>query len=142
MICAIFHYPWGCVARFLRRPGILWDLNAGDTCSTQLGLVVFLSVLLDFFAAFFVGVIGEELRFHHFWRVYPPLTIDAITEPLPSITSVLSLQSKQTDTCVSEPELSIAEQVSQALASRALPCSKKGGETLRADSRIGGYPIC
>ncbi|MGB5443941.1 MAG: Preprotein translocase subunit SecY [Psychromonas sp.] len=29
----------------------------------QLGLVVFLSVLLDLFAAFFVGLIGEELRF-------------------------------------------------------------------------------
>lgn len=29
----------------------------------QLGLVIFLSVLLDLFAAFFVGLIGEELRF-------------------------------------------------------------------------------
>lgn len=31
--------------------------------AAQLGLVIFLSVLLDFFAAFFVGLIGEELRF-------------------------------------------------------------------------------
>jgi hypothetical protein len=35
-------------------------INATDA---QLGLVVFLSVLLDIFAAFFVGLIGEELRF-------------------------------------------------------------------------------
>ena len=35
-------------------------INAMDA---QLGLVVFLSVLLDLFAAFFVGLIGEELRF-------------------------------------------------------------------------------
>ncbi|MCP5077389.1 MAG: Preprotein translocase subunit SecY, partial [Psychromonas sp.] len=31
--------------------------------TAQLALVVFLSVLLDLFAAFFVGLIGEELRF-------------------------------------------------------------------------------
>lgn len=31
--------------------------------TAQLGLVIFLSVLLDLFAAFFVGLIGEELRF-------------------------------------------------------------------------------
>ncbi|MBP2701262.1 Preprotein translocase subunit SecY [Photobacterium lucens] len=36
--------------------------------SAQLGLVVFLSVLLDFFAAFFVGLIGEENRFRHKFR--------------------------------------------------------------------------
>lgn len=34
-----------------------------DAMDAQLGLVVFLSVLLDLFAAFFVGLIGEELRF-------------------------------------------------------------------------------
>ncbi|GLS91384.1 hypothetical protein GCM10007916_24530 [Psychromonas marina] len=34
-----------------------------ETKTAQLGLVVFLSVLLDLFAAFFVGLIGEELRF-------------------------------------------------------------------------------
>lgn len=31
--------------------------------TAQLGLVIFLSVLLDLFAAFFVGLIGEEIRF-------------------------------------------------------------------------------
>ncbi|MFT5557853.1 MAG: hypothetical protein ACI9RZ_000305 [Sphingobacteriales bacterium] len=34
-----------------------------NTTDAQLGLVVFLSVLLDLFAAFFVGLIGEEQRF-------------------------------------------------------------------------------
>ena len=34
-----------------------------DPISAQLGLVVFLALLLDVFAAFFVGLIGEELRF-------------------------------------------------------------------------------
>jgi hypothetical protein len=37
-------------------------LNIDDT-TAQLALVIFLSVLLDLFAAFFVGLIGEELRF-------------------------------------------------------------------------------
>ena len=43
--------------------------NAFGTSSSQaqLGLVVFLSILLDFFAAFFVGVIGEEQRFCYFF---------------------------------------------------------------------------
>ncbi len=36
------------------------NINAAEA---QLGLVVFLSVLLDLFAAFFVGLIGEEIRF-------------------------------------------------------------------------------
>ncbi|MEJ6078186.1 Preprotein translocase subunit SecY [Vibrio sp. 1-Bac 57] len=34
-----------------------------ETKTAQLSLVIFLSVLLDLFAAFFVGLIGEELRF-------------------------------------------------------------------------------
>ncbi|MGI2257843.1 Preprotein translocase subunit SecY [Shewanella sp. GXUN23E] len=101
------------------------NLLGVDTRAAQLGLVVFLSVLLDFFAAFFVGVIGEELRFRHFWRVHRPLTIDAISEPLPSITPVLTLQSMPADSDNHEPELSLSEQVSQALANRALPCSKR-----------------
>ncbi|WP_408057214.1 Preprotein translocase subunit SecY [Veronia nyctiphanis] len=48
-----------------------------STQDAQLGLVVFLSFLLDFFAAFFVGVIGEELRFRQFFRRYGEVTIDA-----------------------------------------------------------------
>lgn len=47
------------------------------TDMAQLGLVIFLSVLLDFFAAFFVGLIGEELRFRHFYRRNNGMTIDS-----------------------------------------------------------------
>jgi hypothetical protein len=43
--------------------GSIADGLAIPPMDAQLGLVVFLSVLLDLFAAFFVGLIGEELRF-------------------------------------------------------------------------------
>ena len=46
--------------------GLIGSLADGlniKAVDAQLGLVVFLSVLLDLFAAFFVGLIGEELRF-------------------------------------------------------------------------------
>ncbi len=49
------------------------------TQTAQLGLVVFLSVLLDFFAAFFVGLIGEENRFRHQFRHTNPVTIDGFS---------------------------------------------------------------
>ena len=43
--------------------GSIADGLSIKTQDAQLGLVIFLSVLLDLFAAFFVGLIGEELRF-------------------------------------------------------------------------------
>jgi len=43
--------------------GSIADALSIKNQDAQLGLVVFLSVLLDLFAAFFVGLIGEELRF-------------------------------------------------------------------------------
>ncbi|MGQ5485827.1 Preprotein translocase subunit SecY [Photobacterium damselae subsp. piscicida] len=45
----------------------------------QLGLVVFLSVLLDFFAAFFVGLIGEENRFRQQYRQLHALSLAGIS---------------------------------------------------------------
>ncbi|UTV30386.1 Preprotein translocase subunit SecY [Photobacterium atrarenae] len=59
-----------------------------QTQTAQLGLVIFLSVLLDFFAAFFVGLIGEELRFRNQFRRVNPITIDAFddqTTPAPEL---------------------------------------------------------
>ncbi|WP_413111762.1 Preprotein translocase subunit SecY [Thaumasiovibrio sp. DFM-14] len=44
--------------------GLANSLNLSFSAA-KLGLVIFLSVLLDLFAAFFVGLIGEELRFRH-----------------------------------------------------------------------------
>ena len=102
------------------------NLLGVDTKAAQLGLVVFLSVLLDFFAAFFVGVIGEELRFRHFWRGHSPLTIDAISEPIANIAPVLALQQTMADDLDAEPEpLSVPQQVAKALAGKSLPCSKR-----------------
>lgn len=101
------------------------NLLGVDTKAAQLGLVVFLSVLLDFFAAFFVGVIGEELRFRHFWRAHSPMTIDAITEPLTSMTPVLTLPQAVDVPLEGEATLSVPEQVAKALAEKLLPCSKK-----------------
>ncbi len=50
-----------------------------STQTAQLSLVVFLSVLLDFFAAFFVGLIGEENRFRYQFRHTNPMTIDGFS---------------------------------------------------------------
>ncbi len=46
----------------------LADVFGTSSKQAQLGLVVFLSILLDFFAAFFVGLIGEEQRYRYFYR--------------------------------------------------------------------------
>ncbi|MCV6038377.1 hypothetical protein OFP00_35395, partial [Escherichia coli] len=56
--------------------------NAFGTTSqqAQLWLVVFLSILLDFFAAFFVGLIGEEQRFRHYYRRYVGMTVASIRD--------------------------------------------------------------
>ena len=54
----------------------------GTTSSkAQLGLVVFLSILLDFFAAFFVGAIGEEQRFCHFFQNYKEKKAEHSVDP-------------------------------------------------------------
>ncbi len=44
--------------------GLATSLNVSAEAA-KLGLVVFLSVLLDLFAAFFISLLGEELRFRH-----------------------------------------------------------------------------
>ncbi|MCM0151483.1 Preprotein translocase subunit SecY [Photobacterium galatheae] len=53
-----------------------------STEAAQLGLVIFLSILLDFFAAFFVGLIGEELRFRqNFNRKHAIYVSDTTVRP-------------------------------------------------------------
>lgn len=91
--------------------------------TAQLGLVVFLSVLLDFFAAFFVGLIGEENRFRHQFHNMKPLTIEGFTAKESMPTELLS-HFDETDT-VSEPEKTSYEQVIQALSSNRVNCSKR-----------------
>ncbi|HFQ4938034.1 TPA: Preprotein translocase subunit SecY [Vibrio vulnificus] len=95
----------------------------------QLGLVVFLSVLLDFFAAFFVGVIGEEQRFRHWYRRFG----DSAAEPVESVAPVgyLPHLNAQQDYPIAETKEAqptpspLYLDVAQALASNELSCSKK-----------------
>ncbi|HFQ4976795.1 TPA: Preprotein translocase subunit SecY [Vibrio vulnificus] len=95
----------------------------------QLGLVVFLSVLLDFFAAFFVGVIGEEQRFRHWYRRFG----DSAAEPVESVAPVgylPHLNAQQDYPIAATKEAQPAPSplyldVAQALASNELSCSKK-----------------
>jgi len=89
----------------------------------QLGLVIFLSVLLDFFAAFFVGLIGEEQRFRHRFNKNKTEDLEAEPETQQQENNKISvaLQLK------AEPEQvkSIYDQAYEALKSERVNCSKK-----------------
>ncbi|NRB23852.1 Preprotein translocase subunit SecY [Shewanella sp.] len=91
--------------------------------TAQLGLVVFLSVLLDFFAAFFVGLIGEENRFRHQFHNMKPLTIEGFN-PAESKSPELLSHFDDAD-IVAEAEKSPYEQVLQALSLNWVNCSKR-----------------
>ncbi len=104
----------------------------------QLGLVVFLSILLDFFAAFFVGLIGEEQRFRYFYRRHRGVLFETIRdiEPqpagyLPHIQeeqqAVVKESAELDPTEIKEPEekKTLFEQVSDALSTRQITCTKK-----------------
>ncbi len=100
------------------------------SAQAQLGLVVFLSILLDFFAAFFVGVIGEEQRFRHFFRRHRgEVTIDAIADIKPA--GYLPHLVEQTENAPDaepeppEPELTLIEKVCLSLEKGELNCTKK-----------------
>ncbi|MGF1693245.1 Preprotein translocase subunit SecY [Photobacterium kagoshimensis] len=103
-----------------------------QTQTAQLGLVVFLSVLLDFFAAFFVGLIGEEQRFRHQFRRMNPITIDAFDNALhkqPELLTHVNTDEKrepENDAPV-EPEkpLTPYEQVFAALNDNKVNCTKR-----------------
>jgi len=101
-----------------------------DAKTAQLALVVFLSVLLDFFAAFFISLIGEEQRFCHQYRRLKPITIDD-NSSVPELIGVsYSLSNKPmesqvvNDTSVSEP-ISLYQQTILALDSKQASCTKK-----------------
>ncbi|BAJ02639.1 hypothetical protein [Shewanella violacea] len=91
--------------------------------SAQLGLVIFLSILLDFFAAFFVGLIGEENRFRHQFRNMEPLTIEGFS-PAESATAGLLSHFDDTE-IVAEVEKTPYEQAIHALSSNRVNCSKR-----------------
>ncbi|MGF1726186.1 Preprotein translocase subunit SecY [Photobacterium nomapromontoriensis] len=103
------------------------------TQTAQLGLVVFLSVLLDFFAAFFVGLIGEEQRFRNQFRRIKPITIDAYstheTKEPELLTNQFSSDTNEShhDEQPVEPvkPKSLYEQAIEALSSNKVNCTKR-----------------
>jgi hypothetical protein len=101
--------------------------------TAQLGLVIFLSVLLDFFAAFFIGLIGEEQRFRQRFSHIKPITIDANQHsPTPELLSHhmslarddKSALESNVHGSVIEP-LSLYQQAVAALEAKQINCSKK-----------------
>ncbi|MGR5132517.1 Preprotein translocase subunit SecY [Vibrio alfacsensis] len=103
----------------------------GTTSSqAQLGLVVFLSILLDFFAAFFVGLIGEEQRFRQFFHRYGGVTLANVRDIEPEPAGYLPhiKEDDQVDAAQStEPEepKTLIDQVSEALKEHQITCTKK-----------------
>ncbi|QDF66272.1 Preprotein translocase subunit SecY [Shewanella sp. SNU WT4] len=90
--------------------------------NAQLGLVVFLSVLLDLFAAFFVSVIGEELRFRHYYHNYRPM----LSPSSNNIDVDLPLRLHLDEHVVDDVEpLSLFDEVCLMLAQGDISCSKK-----------------
>ncbi|EGQ7947431.1 Preprotein translocase subunit SecY [Vibrio parahaemolyticus] len=107
--------------------------NAFGTTSqqAQLWLVVFLSILLDFFAAFFVGLIGEEQRFRHYYRRYAGMTVASIRdidpEPAGYLPHIKDDDEPAIEQKIEEPEepKTLLEQVSDALKTHQITCTKK-----------------
>ncbi|KLV06925.1 Preprotein translocase subunit SecY [Photobacterium aquae] len=109
------------------------------TQTAQLGLVIFLSVLLDFFAAFFVGLIGEELRFRNQFKNNNTITIDSFANCEPKEPELLTHYYQGSDEEFSagdeqamtkqapepvEPK-SLYEQAIDALSQNKVNCTKR-----------------
>lgn len=91
--------------------------------TAQLGLVVFLSILLDFFAAFFVGLIGEENRFRQRFNQIQPITLEGYT-PLNAKDSDFLPHFEPMQLPEAEPKTTY-EQVLEALGANRVNCSKR-----------------
>ncbi|MDV5170220.1 Preprotein translocase subunit SecY [Photobacterium rosenbergii] len=111
-----------------------------ETETAQLSLVIFLSVLLDFFAAFFVGLIGEELRFRNQFRRVGPITINTYADNEIKQPELLTNQQQEStednveaETEVNEPVAptepekpkSLYEQAIEALSTNQVNCTKR-----------------
>ena len=100
-------------------------INAMDA---QLGLVVFLSVLLDLFAAFFVGLIGEELRFTRTLANSKAQTAQAVSKQQANNIQIAEIEqdtvSETTGTPVSRPEM-LFQKALDILHAGEVRCSKK-----------------
>lgn len=104
----------------------------------QFGLVVFLSILLDLFAAFFVGVIGEEHRFRYAFvhRNIFDIQAQELNKPLEYLENQTDCfyeqnHNNQDDAIktkadeIEKTPLSLPEQVKNALNGGIVICSKK-----------------
>ncbi|MBB1487740.1 Preprotein translocase subunit SecY [Oceanospirillum sediminis] len=116
-----------------------------DSQTAKLWLVVFLSVLLDFFAAFFIGLIGEEKRFCQQFRHQRPVTIEPempkllTHQPQPEtesksdtgvttaadIVDQIPVNSDADKNILSEQEQALIDKVSDALDNKQVNCTKK-----------------
>lgn len=101
-----------------------------DTQSAKLGLVIFLSVLLDFFAAFFIGLIGEEYRFRQGFRQVKPITIDNDDEQdTPKLLTHQVVIDDNVEDAVEVEDVieppSLYQQAIDALESNKVSCTKK-----------------
>lgn len=101
------------------------------TESAQSWLVIFLSVLLDIFAAFFVGLIGEELRFIHALKRKRNETTPSQTEDPQRLTGQTTLITEEHNSLINSPA-ELDKQLStrsagilQAAQEQDLKCSKK-----------------
>ncbi|NGN96816.1 Preprotein translocase subunit SecY [Grimontia sp. S25] len=96
--------------------------------AAQFGLVVFLSILLDLFAAFFVGVIGEELRFRRFYQHHTEIDItpEDVSKPVGYLEHKPALDESFTaDAASAEEALSLEDKVKKAVQDGVITCSKK-----------------
>ncbi|MGL4600648.1 MAG: hypothetical protein ACRCVE_03930 [Plesiomonas sp.] len=103
--------------------GLMSSLAEGmhlSTSQVQFILVCFLSLLLDVFAAFFVGLIGEENRFRRKWLATQSTLVKPVEEA--------EIQEVCIDTelnVVEEVTLSPFERVREGLLAGHIKCSKK-----------------
>jgi hypothetical protein len=101
------------------------------TESAQSWLVIFLSVLLDIFAAFFVGLIGEELRFVHALKRKKNKAIASQAGDRQRLTGQADLITGEQNSLLNSPaglnkQLSThAAGILQAAQEQDLKCSKK-----------------
>lgn len=108
--------------------------------AAQLGLVIFLSVLLDFFAAFFVGLIGEENRFRYQFKRQQLMSVNGynlqdqpqlLTHFDPSMVGTSSISDiDDADEIIveevePEPPKTMYEQAIEALSKNQVNCSKR-----------------
>jgi len=95
--------------------------------NAQLGLVIFLSVLLDFFAAFFVGLIGEEQRFKYRFNKHKSQGSEVEPDTQNPEVERLAIREELKSGLEQKPEQikSIYDQAFDALESEKISCSKK-----------------